>query len=302
MGILLEHMPVLPGLTTAPWASYSVTTAQSCSGAAPLIPAPLPRTSSPTNWAIFLSVILFRPGGRLVPFLDEEVPAWRQREAELGQCRGPGCNTLAPVLWAQTSWYHPKFQCKGLRVEKRVPEGRLFQNGGSFWQTGPVSVRDQTQVHWPGLCGATCATDKTQPAERHPPAKAEPCLRPANLQSRRLGWRSGPRETELPTGCGTRATLAILQAALWPAPPSSSWPWHLSPRQGMQTGGLSTTVSPTGREIPRGSGWHGRQAGIGGQAGASGGGRPHSPLSGSRRRSLPCARGQYCGSWPSVRT
>lgn len=68
-------------------------------------------------------------------FLDEEVPAWRQREAELGQCRGPGCNTLAPVLWARTSWYHPKFQCKGLRVEKEgVSEGRLFQNGGSFWQ------------------------------------------------------------------------------------------------------------------------------------------------------------------------
>lgn len=68
-------------------------------------------------------------------FLDEEVPAWRHREAELGQCRGPGCNILTPVLWARTSWYHPKFQCKGLRVERQgVPEGRLFQNGGSFWQ------------------------------------------------------------------------------------------------------------------------------------------------------------------------
>lgn len=197
------------------------------------------------------------------------------------------------MVLARTSWYHPKFQCKGLRVEKQgVPEGRLFQNGGSFWQRRDRCLSGtRHRFTGQGCVVLTCATDKTQPAERHPPAKAEPCLRPANLQSRRLGWRSGPRETELPTGCGTRAILAILPAALRPAPRSSSWPWHPFPRQGMQTGGLSTTISPTGREIPQGSGWHGRQAGIGGQAGARGGGRPHSPLSGSRRRSLPVCQG-----------
>lgn len=91
-------------------------------------------------------------------------------------------------------------------------------------------------------------------------SQSRACLRPANLQSRRLGWRPESRETELPAGGGTRAPCRRSSSALsGTALPSR--PWRPSPRQGTRSGGSSTTLSPAGRETAEGSGWHGRQAG-----------------------------------------
>lgn len=49
-------------------------------------------------------------------------------------CGNAGAQAATSSLPCSEQGY-PKFQCKGLRVEKQgVPEGRLLKNGGSFWQ------------------------------------------------------------------------------------------------------------------------------------------------------------------------
>lgn len=65
-----------------------------------------------------------------------------------------------------------------------------------------MSARDQTWVHWPGPGSAACAVGEGRPWDGCPPAGAKTCLRPANLQSRWLGWGPlclGLRETWLLT-------------------------------------------------------------------------------------------------------
>lgn len=198
----------------------------------------LPRTSSLSSWVIFLPVIHFRDlEADSRPLRRERCPprgvegqSWGEAGAQTATswllCPGQGVVGTIPDL-----------NIRGLGWKQWVPQGRgevLLGWRQLLAEKGPASARDQTRVRRPQLGGAACAAGEGRPWAGRPPARAKMCLRPANLQSRQLGWGAphwGPRATWLPTGCpqhpcrdipGSQATVAVLPALLSPEP-------HVSP-------------------------------------------------------------------------
>lgn len=168
----------------------------------------LPRTSSLSSWVIFLPVIHFRDlEADSRPLRRERCPprgvegqSWGEAGAQTATswllCPGQGVVGTIPDL-----------NIRGLGWKQWVPQGRgevLLGWRQLLAEKGPASARDQTRVRRPQLGGAACAAGEGRPWAGRPPARAKMCLRPANLQSRQLGWGAphwGPRATWLPTGC-----------------------------------------------------------------------------------------------------